>query len=200
MKPGLRLAQAASKFRFDPVMAVDRLKFMLTGSGWPGLAGLLLLLAAAGAEFVAVPQERDIAAGNQQAAERARQEYMRATAGDAKGQGGGAETLARFRERLTPDGQADGVFETIQRDAQKYGLAPTGTEYKWQRQAADGLSEVRIDMPLKAGYAPLRAFVKDVLTDVPGLALEEFDLKRENIGANVVDARLRFALYLKVGT
>ncbi len=178
---------------------VDRLKFLLAGAGWPALAGLVLLLAAAGAELVAVPQERAVAAGNRQAAEKARRDYERATTGERKGQPGGAEALARFHARLTPDAQADAVFETIQRDAQKNGLSPAGTEYKWQRQSGAGLSEVRIVMPLKAGYAPLRAFVKDVLADVPGLALEQFDLKRENIGTGIVDARLRFSLYLKAG-
>lgn len=180
--------------------ALERLKFTLATASWPGIVGCILLLAGVSVEFLVVPQEQTVVAGNKEAAERSHQDYLHAAAGDRNGQFGEAEALARFRKQLTSDKDADTIFETIQRDAQKNGLAPTGTEYKWQRQSDGGLAEVRIVMPVRAAYAPLRAFVKDVLTDVPGLALDQFDLRRDNIGTAAVDARLRFSLYLKVGT
>lgn len=188
------------KPKLDLAPLLDRLKFALATAGWPSLAGLVLLLAAAGAELLAVPQQQALAAASQAAAERSHQDYLRLAAGEGRGKLGSAQALARFRARLTSDKEADAVFEILQRDAQKNGLAPVGTEYKWQRQSGAGLAEVSIVMPMKAAYAPLRAFVRDVLADVPGLALEQFDLQREAIGAGVVDARLRFSLYLKVGT
>lgn len=188
------------KLKLDLAQVLERLKFTLALAGWPGIAGLVVLFAACAVEFVAVPQQWALAAGNQAAAERSHQDYLRAAAGDRNGDLGNAEMLARFRERLTSDKDADDVFEAIQRDALKNGLAPSGTEYKWERQPGAKLAEVRIVMPVKTGYAPLRAFIKDVLADVPGLALDQFDLQRENIGANLVEARLRFSLFLKVGT
>jgi hypothetical protein len=178
---------------------LDRLKFTLATSGWPSLVGILLLLAAAGVELLAVPQQQALATGNQAAAERAHRNYVLLTAGDRHGKLGNAEALAHFRERLRSDQEADAIFEILQRDAQKNGLVPASTEYKWQRQSSAGLAEVSIVMPLKAAYAPLRGFVKDVLADVPGLALDQFNLQRDNISASVVDAHLRFSLYLKTG-
>jgi hypothetical protein len=165
------------KPKLDLAPMLDRLKFALATAGWPSLAGLFLLLVGTGAELLVVPQQRALAAGKL----------------------GSAQALAQFRARLNSEQDADAVFEILQREAQKNGLAPNGTEYKWQRQSGAGLAEVSIVMPMKAAYAPLRAFVKDVLADVPGLALDQFDLQREAIGAGVVDARLRFSLYLKVG-
>lgn len=188
------------KLKLDLAPALDRLKFALATAGRPSLVGLFLLLAGVGAEFLVVPQQQARAAASQAAAERSQQDYQRLATGGGRRKLGSAEALAHFRARLSSDQEADAVFETIQRDAQKNGLAPVGTEYKWQRQSGAGLAEVSIAMPLKAAYAPLRAFVRDVLTDVPGLALEQFDLQREAIGAGVVDARLRFSLYLKAGT
>jgi len=180
---------------------VARARFGLAATGWPGIAGLLLLLAAAVGQLVLVPQQRSAAAAAQAEAGRRHDAYARlAGGGQAGGKVTAGEALAQFRERLKPEKQADELMETIQRDAQKAGLAPAGTEYKWQRQPELKLAEVRIAMPLKAGYAPLRAFLKDVLADVPGLALEQCDLQRDNIGSTSVDARLRFVLFLKVGT
>jgi hypothetical protein len=156
MKPGPALASI-----------VGRLHFALVAAGWPGVVGMLLLVAGCVGQFLLVPQQQAAAAVAKDKAERSHQEYVNLADGGHKGGLDASATLVRFRELLKPEKQADEALETIQRDAQKNGLAPAGTEYKWQRQADARLAEVRIVMPLKAGYAPLRAFVKEVLADVP---------------------------------
>ena len=185
----------------DTALAVlaERLRFAATAAGWPGIAGLLLLALVGLGQMVAVPREQAAAAAAQAAAERNHDAYVQAAGGGRTAKIDDGEALARFRELLKPEKQADELMETIQRDAQKHGLAPAGTEYKWQRRPELRLAEVRIVMPLKGGYASLRAFLKDVLADVPGLALEQCDLQRDNIGSATVDGRLRFSLFLKVG-
>jgi hypothetical protein len=177
---------------------VDRLRFTLLAAGWPGIAGLLLLLVGAGLLLV-MPQQWAAVEAAKDTAERRHQEYLRATEGGGSGGTGAGESLTRFRELLPAETQADEAMEIIQRDAQKHGLVLTGTDYKWLRQPNEKLAQVRIAMPVKADYPQLRAFVKDVLVDVPGLALEQFDLQRDNIGSASIDARLRFALFLKAG-
>lgn len=177
-----------------------RLRFAMVGAGWPGIVGFVLLAAAAFGQFVLVAQEQAAAAAAKAQAERDQAAYASAAGGGQHGKVDAGEALARFRDLLKSEKQADELMETIQRDAQKNGLAPAGIEYKWQRQPELKLAEVRIVMPLKGGYAPLRAFLKEVLADVPGLALEQCDLQRDNIGSANVDARVRFSLFLKVGT
>jgi hypothetical protein len=195
MKTNLQLAPMLDRLRSAQI--VDRLRFALSAAGWPGIAGLLLLCVGAGGLFVVVPQQRAAAVAAKAVAERNQKEYSRIADGGRKDGLNAGEALARFRELLTAEKQADEAMEIIQRDAQKNGLVLAGTEYKWQRQPGAKLAEVRIAIPVKAAYVPLRTFVKDVLTDVPGLALEQFDLQRENIGTTNVDARLRFSLFLK---
>lgn len=177
---------------------VDRLRLASASLGWPGVAGLALLLAAAGAQLVLLPQRQAEAAAAQEAAGRSHAEYLAAIRGDSKGRPDAAAALAQFRARLGAEREADAAMESIQTLAAKHGLAPGGTEYKWQRQPAARLAEVRIAMPLKAGYAPVHAFVREVLAEVPGLALDQFELQRDAIGSATVDARLRFSLFLRM--
>lgn len=185
--------------KLEHVAMLERLRFALIAAGWPGIVGLALLLAGAGGLLLAVPQQWEAATVAKSEAERIQHDYARLNDVATTGQGGPGQALADFRELLTTEEQADEAMEIIQRDAQKHGLVLAGTEYKWQRRLNVKLAEVHIAIPVKAGYSPLRAFVKDVLADIPGLALEQFDLQRENIGSSEVDARLRFSLFLKVG-
>jgi hypothetical protein len=176
---------------------IDRIRFEFSGAGWAAMAGLVLMCLAGLAALFVVPSQWAAARSAQEAAERSHQEYLALT-GQGQGRLDPATALAQFRERLTPEKQADEAMEAIQRAAEKNGLALAGTDYKWQRQAEAKLAEVRIAVGLKAGYGPLRAFVRQVLTEVPGLALDQFELQRENIGSTTVDARLRFSLFLRM--
>jgi hypothetical protein len=186
--------------KLDQGAMFEKLRFALMAGGWPAVVGMVLIAVGIGGFLLVVPQQWDAATGAKNEAERSQRECERLNAGAEKGPGGVGQALVEFRELLTAEEQADEAMEIIQRDAKKHGLALSGTEYKWQRQPKVKLAEVRIAIPVKASYSPLRAFVKDVLTDVPGLALDQFELQRENIGSSDVDARLRFSLFLKVGT
>lgn len=186
--------------KLDQGAMIEKSRFALMAGGWPAVVGLVLMVIGICGFLMVVPQQWDAAAAAKNEAERTRREYERLNTGEAKGPGGAGQALVEFRELLTAEERADEAMELIQQDAKKHGLALSGTEYKWQRQPNVKLAEVRIAIPVKAAYSPLRAFVKDVLTDVPGLALDQFELQRENIGSSDVDARLRFSLFLKVGT
>jgi hypothetical protein len=179
---------------------VSRLRFRLLLAGWPGVVGLALLLVGGIVQFVLIPQQRQSTDAARVAAEHQHQAYLK-IAGDARrGVPDAAESLARFRSLLMPEAQADEALEIIQRDAKTQGLLTAGTEYKWQRQPAAKLAEVQITLPVKGGYAALRGFVQGALADVPGLALDQFDLQRDNIAAAVSEAHLRFTLFLRSGS
>lgn len=188
MKPSVALAAIASRLRFELVVA-----------GGPGAVGLALLLAGGIVRFLLVPQELQATEAARVVAEHQRKAYLAATASGAHGALGAAESLARFREGLTPEAKADEALDAIQRAVKARGLLPAGTEYKWQRRPAARLAEIQITLPVKGGYAPLRSFVGDVLADVPGLALDQCDLQRENVGVAAAEARLRFTLFLRAG-
>jgi hypothetical protein len=188
MKPTAALAAVASRLRFRLVVA-----------GWPGAVGLALLLAGGIVQFLLVPQQQEATDAARSAAERQRQIHLAATAAGGRGTPGAVDSLARFRELLRPEGKAEEALEIIQRDAKAHGLLQAGTEYKWLRQPAARLAEIQITLPVKGAYAPLRSFLRNVLADVPGLALEQCDMQRDNVATAVAEARLRFTLFLRTG-
>ena len=179
--------------------AASRLRFLLFLAGWPGAAGLALILAAAIVQLLLVPREEAAAASARADAERQHQSAL-AAAGEKRGAPGVGESLARFRASLKPEADAGEALEILLEDAKKRGLQTAGTEYKWQRQAAGKLAQVQVTMPVKGGYGPLRGYLQDVFADLPGLALDQFDLQRDNIASPVADARVRFTLYLRAGS
>ena len=186
MKPAVVVAAIASRLRFELVVA-----------GWPGAVGLFLLLAGGIVQLLLVPQQQQATEIARVAAAHQRQVFLQTAAGHRTP--GAAESLARFRDILKPEASADEVLEIIQRDAKAQGLLQAGTDYKWLRQPAAKLVEIQITLPVKGGYGPLRSFVAAVLADVPGLALEQCDLQRDNVAAAVAEARLRFTLFLRAG-
>lgn len=176
---------------------IARLRFWLVVGGVPGVVGAALLAASVVGQFLVLPRIEESAVKARAAAAREHTAYLK-LAEAARGRAPDAESLARFRTMLASESAAVEAFEIIQRDAKKHGLAPDGTEYKWQRQADAGLAEVRIVMSLKGSYGALRTFVRDVQVDVPGLALEQFDLQRDSVGTAGTEAHLRFALFLGI--
>jgi Tfp pilus assembly protein PilO len=183
-----------------PAAIASRLRFQLVVAGWPGAVGLALLVAACVVQFVLLPQQwQATESARADAAELQRQAALAPAGGGARSDAGSAESLARFRDSLTREANADEALETIQRAAGSHGLVLAGTEYKWQRQPAAKLAEIQISLPVKGGYGPLRGFLQDVMADVPGLALDQFDLQRESVAGAVAEARLRFTLYLRTG-
>jgi hypothetical protein len=177
----------------------SRLRFLVFLAGWPGAAGLALILAAGIVQLVLVPREAAAVASARAEAERQHQLAL-AAAGEKRGAPGVAESLANFRASLKAETEAGEALEILLEDAKKRGLPAASTEYKWQRLPAGKMAQVQVTLPLKGGYGPLRGFLQDVFADLPGLALDQFDLQRDNIANPVADARLRFTLYLRAGS
>ena len=58
------------------------------------------------------------------------------------------------------------------------------------------LARYQVTLPVQGSYGEVRGFVDAVLDAVPAAALEELALKREEIGEPLVEARVRFVLFL----
>ena len=75
----------------------------------------------------------------------------------------------------------------------------SGSEYRMVREKDWKLARYEIVLPVRGKYPQLRAFIADALSAVPAMALVDVAIKRENVESELLEARLRFNLYLSEG-
>lgn len=80
--------------------------------------------------------------------------------------------------------------------AEQHEVQISGSEYRMVRERDWKLARYEIVLPVQGRYPQLRAFIADALRAVPAMALVDVAIKRENVGSEVLEARLRFYLYL----
>jgi len=69
-------------------------------------------------------------------------------------------------------------------------------EYRILRESASGLTRYQLTFPLKGTYPQVRRFVAAALAEVPNLLLDSVQFERRKIGESVVNARVKFVMYL----
>lgn len=163
-------------------MSTARILFQFTRLGWPGALGAVLLLAALATDLlVNLSLEDEIATRQAEAASRA---LLPAVAERAH------KPITLPRER------AETALPRLFLAARHHGLSLD--EGRYAETGKPGESRfLRIDLPLSASYPTLRAFLAEVLDDNPALRLESLELRRDDIAATELDARLRFVLNLE---
>lgn len=163
--------------------------------GWPGLAGVVLLLAGAvyGLGWIMpASQHRD----------QVRERAVRAAAQLNRPPDQGAvqqntEPSERtIYQRLTAEDAVSTSIERIYAAAAAEQIALDRGEYAHTAVANTRLARYQIVLPVKADYGRIRRFMATALTDVPGLTLDDLSLQRKNIGEAEVEARVQFSLYL----
>lgn len=165
---------------------------------WRGIAGIALIVLAAGfALSTLLPAQRRI-------------EALRADVSDLRARlksGGESANVPVARETQVENFYAffpaveslpDWVG-SIHTAAARNGLALESGDYLLERRKGARLAEYQITLPVRGGYAQIRSFVAEVLDKVPAAALDDIVVKRENIGAPALEARLRFIVYLSAG-
>ncbi|MFN9490609.1 MAG: hypothetical protein ACK59Y_12630 [Betaproteobacteria bacterium] len=78
------------------------------------------------------------------------------------------------------------------------GLPIKRMDYRMVAEAGGGSLQYQISMPLTHSYPGIRTFIADVLHRVPVLSLDQVQLSRKRIADPVVEAELRFTLFLPV--
>lgn len=171
-------------------LALAWLRYGAERLGWPGLLGLVLGGTAATLWLaVVIPLETDNA--EQRAnifALRARIEAQPEIVPAAE-----ARTLAGL-----PGGNALlPLVAAVHAGARQQRIALELGEYVWQRESGNRPARYRMIFPARGNYANLRGWTAALLAAQPELVLEEFDLRRENIGSETLDARVQFSVRLE---
>lgn len=80
--------------------------------------------------------------------------------------------------------------------ARKTGLTLSKAEYKLADDKEGRYRTYQILLPVKGSYKAIREFCEKSLLAIPFASLDEMSFKRESISRGVLEARLRFTLYL----
>lgn len=171
------------------------LRYQLHRHGWPAAAGLALIACAIGGQFFGVARARAQADQLRTEAAAVRQRLAQAPNPEEAA----SRRLAAFHAALPPASDALAAIELIHRSAAAHGVKLAHGEYRLTR--AEGGAKVlgyQITLPARSKYPPLRAWLADVMNNLPAVALDEISFKRDNVGSDTVDTRVRLTLFTRV--
>jgi hypothetical protein len=162
--------------------------------GWPGVAGVGLLVFCGAAYLSAVaPAHR--------AMEQAHQRAL-LLQGKTGREGGGLRTapdeqLAAFY-KFFPSGMSEPDWlEQIYQAAKEQDLALDRGDYRPVRERVGRLTRYQVTLPVRGSYPQIRKFLAAVLSEVPIVSLDGVDFARQKIGEDTVEARVRLSLFLR---
>lgn len=164
------------------------------GLGWPGLAGLLLLMGTvAFVLLVLKPMQREVADIRSEANEL----HTRAATRHALKADTPAAQLDAFYRFFPEGGSLADTLGKVYDAAAAQNLALEQGEYRLAAEHDARLQRYDLVFPVRGQYTQIRRFVAQVLKDVPSLALEGVNFNRQNAGDIGVEAQVRLTLYLR---
>lgn len=169
------------------------LVFLLHRHGWPAALGLLCMalvwpIAHWGTDST---RAQTLALQQAQVAER----EHRARQADPKVDQ--ATQLATFEAGLPQAAGALQAVRHIHRSASEHGVVLSTGEYRLVDEPGGRLQRYQITLPADGTYPDLRAWMADVLNELPTMALDELSFKRNTVSEAKVQARVRWSFYLK---
>ncbi|MBI1397107.1 MAG: hypothetical protein GC151_14115 [Betaproteobacteria bacterium] len=169
---------------------------------WRGLAGLALFAAVAGLAVTLVwPVRSDVANLKAEVAGlRARLKAQTRAGGESRAAPTRADQLDTFYAFFPATRSLPDWVGQIHNAAQRNGLSLDRGDYRLQQHAGEKLLRYEVRLPVKGSYPQLRGFIAEVLHKVPAASLENVTLKRDDIHAPDLDARLTFVIFLGDGT
>jgi Tfp pilus assembly protein PilO len=174
---------------------VLRTRYWLEGIGWPGITGLALCVLSvviAATAITARLAELDAL----RAENRGLHERLATDSVQSKAKATREEELLAFYGFFPPLSTLPDWLERIYGAAEKNGVALEVGEYRLVQEKGWRLARYQLNLPVKGSYGQIRGFIAQVLTDVPASALEEIGFRRDTVGTDRVDVRLRLTLYL----
>ena len=182
-----RLPVAFSHFPWAVRRAIVRL-------GWPGLAGLGLLAFSLGFALLGTQPERErLAALTTEYARLLSQIRVRGPQAEVPSVHG---QLSGFYAFFPPTESVPAALGRVHMAARNHRLTLEKGEYKLSREQGFPVQRYQVTLPVVGQYAQLRGFVNSVLDTVPNAAVDELNLKRKDIAAGQIEARVRFSLFL----
>jgi len=165
--------------------------------GVAGVAGVALLIGAAAALVLATYAHRE-AEWLSAAAEQARARIAQIGTVHVAEDRTPAEQMARFQQWFPPAGQATADLRVIFAAAQAAHVDLARGEYSVRPiDGSGGLERFDVILPVKEHYAPVKAFVAEVLNKLPHASLDELRVDRPASATEQLESRVHFTLFYR---
>lgn len=105
------------------------------------------------------------------------------------------QNLAHFYASLGERGKVERQLKTLFALAEKNGLALRQGEYRGSQDRAGRFFTYQITLPVTGRYGAIWQFAFDALRALPHASLDDVAFRRDAIGNEAVEARLRLTLY-----
>jgi hypothetical protein len=168
-------------------------RYQLQRHGWLAVAGLFLLLVSLGLQLLLVdPLRADIEVlRGELSAQRRKQVQKPDPQEDA------SKRQAAFFSSLPDSSDTLHAVAVLNRAAKAGAFTLSNGEYRMARQGSDPLMRYQITVPLHADYPHVRAWLVQVMNQLPNAALEEISFKRDDAASPTLDAKLRLTLFMR---
>lgn len=107
-----------------------------------------------------------------------------------------AEQLDAFYRTFPVRAAIPDAMEKLYAAAEGQHIELEHGEYQLIKIKGDHLSRYEIVLPVKGGYTAIRKFVTQSMSEIPTLALNSIAFSRQRIDDPLVDAELKFTLFL----
>jgi hypothetical protein len=111
-----------------------------------------------------------------------------------------SQRLDAFYAALGDGGHTEQTVSQLFEAAAQAGVVLDKAEYKPAHDVAGRFDTYTIVMPVKGDYSSLRRFSAIVLAKVPYAALDDMRFKRNSASDHVIEANLRFTVFLRTAT
>jgi hypothetical protein len=118
------------------------------------------------------------------------------TAGPAVAEDPGATELGRFYARFPSQDAFPDALGRVLQAAASHSLSLNEGEYTVTRETAGKLVRFQIVLPLRGNYPQVRSFLAALAHEVPGMALENVQFERRDLGDPALDVKLKLILFL----
>jgi hypothetical protein len=165
--------------------------------GVAGVAGVALLVAA-GIGLVLATYAHRQTEWLSAAAEAARARIAQIGTTHAVEDRSPAEQMVRFQQWFPPTSQSTADLRVIFAAAQSAHVELARGEYSVRPvEGSGGLQRFDVILPVKEHYAPVKAFVAEVLNKLPHASLDELRVERPGSAADQLDSRVHFTLFYR---
>jgi hypothetical protein len=105
--------------------------------------------------------------------------------------------LERFYAGFPPADELPDILVRLSGYALARGVHLDKADYRSAAESGTPLEKVSLELPARGTYPVLRAWLSDVLDEMPEVAVAGLSLKRQGIASGEVEAQLRLVIYLR---